>query len=364
MVTHRSTLENSEVHSAKYDAQPTSGIQHKTVDNILHDPTGNLLNISRIYGSNVSSVKKWAPYLEEATKLVSGETEVQKNKNITQLCGIRHARQIVEGKLTLNDLSIKLSAFIQAAKNNSPQASITLVSLLPSNTHRDIIIACNDVYKKMAIKCGVKFCDTHSAFISKGGDLRDGHPTTSSIGLLVFNLQLTQNARKRLNRRQGSGYKPSLYNPPRFRTINMNSEHNKEPVKHEESLTPFSDQYFTSHRKGLNVQHQVNDAPINHITTDNMNRELRYQPITGQVSQAVMPLNNTQKKQIVAENNQDQYQPGHLQTNGIQYMNHDVYPHQLLTSNQHQHLNHNWCNNNTATPTGQYWNAMQPCHYG
>ena len=247
----------------KKQVESTNKMNNNTeekVDNvIIHDSTGNNIVTEQMYKQD-QTIKIWAPYLDKAIKAISDVPIAV--KNIILICGIRHARQILESSASLNDIKEGVNNFILAAKSRSPGATITIASLLPSNDKRvnDEVINMNLIYKETAIQHGAVYCDSHGAYLQKNGVLRDGHPTKSSVALLVYSLKAAQ---RQQNVRR-SQYKS---NPPR---LNKNRPtqtlSNREAEKN--SRGNASNQTYVQNQGRGAVQHGNADTNV-HRTTAN-----------------------------------------------------------------------------------------------
>ena len=157
---------------------------NNTIDNLLlHDSTGNLIDPNKLYGRQGVHQKKWAPYIDRATQVISSSPVV--SNSITLVCGVRHARQLSQGKVQAADIKSKLEAFIKAAKSRSPKAKIILMSVLPSHENNKEVTEVNDIMTRLCDQHGVQYGDSHSSFTENEGQMNGIHPTRSSVGLIV-----------------------------------------------------------------------------------------------------------------------------------------------------------------------------------
>ena len=164
---------------------------------ILHDSTGNHIEAAKMFKRGDISMKGWAPLIENATEALRIDARVR--RSITLITGIRHVTDIMNKTIQLSDIENKVVAFLKTAKQRCPDAKVTIVSILPSDVQHvnTNIMLVNNIYQETAQKYGALFCNSNNAFTQKRGELRHGHPTKTSVALLVWAIKSTQGLHSR-----------------------------------------------------------------------------------------------------------------------------------------------------------------------
>ena len=128
-----------------------------TDHNVFYDSTGKNLITKRMFGRD-STKKVWAPYIDNVNKLISNN---QAEKSVTLMLGVRHARLLQKGSMSLQQYKSLVKQFINTTFRFSPNANIVLMSVLHGEI-QELKHSCNDinsVLEYLADDSKVKFVD-------------------------------------------------------------------------------------------------------------------------------------------------------------------------------------------------------------
>ena len=164
---------------------PTQPQLTKVHNLVFHDSTGNHLDIDKLFNSSSTSVKKWAPYIDLATRYVRDFTITG---HVVLVVGVRHLCQMMQKALSPSSFREKVQEFINSVKASNPAAKVVLCSILPDSDQKMIDGAAmfNSILQEFVNGGSITFADSISRLQSQPNAMRGYHPTKSHIGLLAM----------------------------------------------------------------------------------------------------------------------------------------------------------------------------------